>query len=186
MERKLPMTGGPLVAALLLVLVMAPGCADPDAAVINAVKAEFPQAAVGEMEKETEGGVVVYEVELVQDGKEIEVTVTSGGVIMEVEREIAQAELPPAVAAAIAKAAGGAKIEEIEREEIRAVVRDGKVVKLDKPKIVYEAEFRKAGREVEVEVAADGTILKTESEDDDDNDDDDDDDDDKDDDNDKD
>jgi uncharacterized membrane protein YkoI len=39
-------------------------------------------------------------------------------------------------------------------------------VKLDEPRITYEAEFRKDGRETEVEIAADGTVLKTETEDD--------------------
>jgi len=167
MQRNLRTITG-LSAAVLLSLALAAGCVPglPPAAA-DAVKAEFPGAVVGEMEQETEDGVAVYEVELTRGGKEMEVTVTADGTIVEVETEIAQADLPKAVAAAIAKAAGGAKLTEIEREETRAVVRDGKLVKLDKPKVTYEAEFLKDGREVEVEVAPDGKILKTETEDDD-------------------
>jgi uncharacterized membrane protein YkoI len=167
MTRAFRIMTGLLGATLLLSLGLAAGCAPslPPAAA-DAVKAAFPQARIVEVEQEKEDGVTVYEVELRQDGKEVEITVSPDGVIVEVETQIPEAELPKAVAQTIAKVAGGAKVEEIEREETRAVVRDGKVVKLDEPRITYEAEFRKDGRETEVEIAADGSVLKTEAEDD--------------------
>lgn len=60
-------------------------------------------------------------------------------------------DLPAAVKAAILKAAGGAKITEIERE-----TKNGKVT--------YEAEFMENGQEVEIQLAPDGTILGREIE----------------------
>ena len=158
---------GPLAATLLLSLALVTGCAPglPPAAA-DAVGAAFPQATIGEMAQETENGLAVYEVELEQGDKEMEVTLTADGTILEVETQVTEADLPKAVASAISKAAGDAKVTKIEREETRAVVRDGKVVKLDKPRITYEAEFLKDGRKTEVEVAADGTVLETETEDD--------------------
>ena len=162
--------GGLLAVALLFSLGMTAGCAAEkhpilSSAAVESIKAAFPNATIGEVEAEKEDGLDLLEVELTLDGKEIEVTVSPDGVIVEVETEVAMKDLPKAVADAIAKAAAGAKVEEIEREETRAVVRDGKLVKLDQPKITYEAEFLKDGKEVEVEVAADGTILSTETED---------------------
>ena len=86
------------------------------------------------------------------------------------DEEVTIEQVPGAVKATILKEAAGAKITEIERE-----TRGGKVV--------YEAEFVKDGKEIEITVAADGTLLSRQVDDDDDEDDDDDDDEDDDDDN---
>jgi len=160
--------GGLLAVALLFSLGMTAGCAEKhpvlSSAAVDSLKAAFPKAEIGEAEAEKEDGLDLFEAELTLDGKEIEVLVSPDGVIVEVETEVAMKDLPKAVADAIAKAAAGAKVEEIEREETRAVVRDGKLVKLAQPKITYEAEFVKGDKEVEVEVAADGTVLSTKTE----------------------
>ena len=126
-----------------------------------AIKKAFPKATIDEVEREKEG-VVLYEVELKQDGKEVEVEVSPDGQIVEVSREIAKGDLPKAVAKTLAKLAGGAKIREIEKEEIHAVV---KLVKLRKPLVVYEAEFVRNGKEVEVKIAEDGRLVGKEVED---------------------
>lgn len=166
-------TAGMLAVTLILSLGLSAGCVAKKhpilpAAVVDSLEAAFPKATIGEVELEKEGGLYLYEVELTQNGQETEVTVSPEGVIVEVEAELAMKDLPKAVADAITKAAGGAKIEEIEREEIRAVVRDGKLVKLEKPTITYEAEFRKGDKEIEIHLAPDGKILKAETEEDDD------------------
>jgi hypothetical protein len=62
-------------------------------------------------------------------------------------------DLPAAVKATILKEANGATIKEIEREKGK----DGK--------IVYEAEWIENGKEVEITVAEDGTLLEREEED---------------------
>ncbi|MFH1732369.1 MAG: hypothetical protein ABIF82_12065, partial [Planctomycetota bacterium] len=72
------------------------------------------------------------------------------------------------------KAAPGATIKEVERKEIRAALKAGKVVKLAKPEVVYEVEVVKDGKEMEIEllIAPDGTLIGKDQDDDDDDDDD--------------
>ena len=81
----------------------------------------------------------------------------------EQEREVTIDEVPAAVRDTILAEAGDNKIEEIEEETENGVV-------------TYEAEWHEGGKEVEIKVAADGTLLKKEIDDDDDDADDDDDD----------
>ena len=77
------------------------------------------------------------------------------------EKEVTIDQVPAAVKATILREAAGNEIEEIEVE-----TEDGKTV--------YEAEWHEGGKEIEIEVAEDGTLLKKEIDDDDDDDDDDD------------
>lgn len=142
------------------------GPALPSAAAA-AVKKAFPKATITEVEVEREHGMKLYEVELTQDGKETEVEVSPDGVIVGVETQVAEKDLPNAVKKAIAKAAKGAKILKIEKEEVRAVV---KLVELKTPRVIYEAELAKDGKKMELEISADGTILSKEADDDDDDD----------------
>jgi len=74
------------------------------------------------------------------------------------EREVTIDQVPEAVKATILKEAAGNTIEEIEEE-----TKDGVTT--------YEAEWHEDGKEIEIKVAADGTLLKREVEDDDDDDD---------------
>ncbi|MCK4660286.1 MAG: PepSY-like domain-containing protein [Phycisphaerae bacterium] len=62
------------------------------------------------------------------------------------EEKVSLDQVPPAVKATILKEAAGAEITEIERE-----TKNGKTV--------YEAEFLRDGREIEVKVGPDGTLL---------------------------
>ena len=61
--------------------------ADLPAAVVDAVKAKFPDATLVEAEVETENGKMVYEVEIEDDGQELEVEVSADGEILEVESD---------------------------------------------------------------------------------------------------
>jgi len=63
------------------------------------------------------------------------------------EEKVTIDQVPPAVKATILREAGGNKIEEIEKE-----TKDGKTV--------YEAEWKADGKEIELTVAEDGTVLK--------------------------
>ena len=136
-------------------------------AAATAIKRAFPKATIDQVERETVRAVL-YEVELKQNRKEIEVQVTPDGRIVEVGKAVAKKDLPKAVAKTLARLAGDARIREIEREETRAVL---KLVKLKKPLVVYEAEFVRNGKEIEVRIAPDGTLLAREIEEDDDDDD---------------
>jgi len=84
-------------------------------------------------------------------------TVAPNGTVLEVETEIPLEELPEPVKAALRRAAGGARIEEVSKEVTQWVVT---LKKLDKPEISYEAEVVKNGREIELEFATDGTLLQ--------------------------
>jgi len=81
------------------------------------------------------------------------------------ERNVSIDAVPEAVKATILKEAGDNKITEIEEETKHGTT-------------IYEAEWRVDGKEVEIKVAADGTLLKKEIEDEDEHEGDDDDDDD--------
>lgn len=156
-------------AALMGTALLAAGAAAKDEAkakvelpeaVVKALAAAFPNATIDEVEAGEENGLKIFEVELKAGGAEIEVDVAPDGTILEIETEIALKDVPAAAAAVIAKAAEGAKIDEVCKEEALAEVKDGKIVKLAAPKITYEAELKKGDLKGEIEVAADGTIVE--------------------------
>lgn len=74
------------------------------------------------------------------------------------EEKVKLGDCPEAVQKTIKEKANGGTIVEVEKE----TKKDGTVV--------YEAEIKKDGKEIEVVVAADGTLIKVEQEDDDDDD----------------
>ena len=134
---------------------------------VRAVAARvFPHGARIEYEKAM---VVVYEIEARVDGQEKEISVLTTGEILgredddeddyeddsDDEEEISLDEVPAAARATILAEAKGAQVTEVERETRR----DGR--------IVYEVEWTVNGQEVEVKVAPDGTLLRTNRDDDD-------------------
>jgi uncharacterized membrane protein YkoI len=147
------------------------------AAVQATIQAEAQGGTIKEIERETENGKTVYEAEVIINGQEVEIEVASDGTLLgkevedmdddedgddddedvddddEDEEEVTLDEAPAAVQATILKHAQGGTIEEIERE-----TEDGQVV--------YEAEVEINGKEYEIEVAADGTLLEIEEDDD--------------------
>jgi len=116
----------------------------------------YPNAEIEEAKVEKEG-LKVYEVELEQNGREVEVMLAPDGTLMEVETEMTVQELPELVAKAIENAAEGAIVNEVSKETTYAVV---KLVELAQPQTSYEAELSREGAECEIEVAEDGTILE--------------------------
>ena len=53
-----------------------------------------------------------------------------------------------------------AKVKRVEKVRIEAVVNQGELVELSRPRILYEAELHKGEMRAEVEVAKDGTLLQ--------------------------
>jgi hypothetical protein len=95
--------------ALSLVLPIAP-CAlqaqerdvkikDAPTAVIQSVSTRFPDAKIAGVSMDTEEGKQIYEVTLKQRGRNIDVITTPEGKLTLIEKEIARADLPAAVAA---------------------------------------------------------------------------------------
>jgi hypothetical protein len=70
-------------------------------AVKDAVKGRFPGAEVTGVEKETENGNAVYDIELKHKGSKYEVEVRWDGAILVIEKEVAAKDLPEAVAKAL-------------------------------------------------------------------------------------
>ena len=132
----------------------------PDAvkAVINA---EYPGAEIEEAEVEKEC-VKIYEVELEIGKQDVELEISADGKIVEKEIELSLSEVPAGVKAAIEGACEGGEIEEVRKEVTYWVVT---LKKLETPETTYEAEVVKDGKEMEIELAADGTVLKQEVED---------------------
>ena len=60
---------------------------DVPEAVLAAAKKAVPGIKISSVEKETEGGEVIYDVEGVVDGKEYEVEVSAAGKVLEIEEE---------------------------------------------------------------------------------------------------
>jgi len=128
------------------------------AAVEAAVKALFPNAVIEKSEKEEEK-VEMYEVNVKDAGKESDITLAADGTVAEVESAEDINAVPAAVAQTI-KAQDG-KVSKVEKIVEYAQL---KLVKLDTLITTYEAKITKGGKESEIKIAADGTILKQETE----------------------
>lgn len=164
-SKYLKMTGIVLLVAAVCTIVYAERQETlklPDA-VVEAVDQIAPDAVIEEAEFE-EVELDIYEVELAGG---IEVMVAPDGVVVAVETADTLENLPQAVADAIKALAGDASVEEIEKKVTYAEVQ---IVELETPVTTYEAEFVKDGREIEVELSADGKVLSLEEEGDDDDD----------------
>ncbi len=150
------------------------------AAVKATLLAEAKGGVIREIEVDTEDGQTVYEAEVIIDGIEVDIQVAADGRLLGKETEDADDDedgddddadddtddededgdeelvsidaIPAAVKATIIAQAGGRKIQEIVKEN-----EDGQVV--------YEAEVIVDGKEVNIKVSPDGTLLGTEADD---------------------
>jgi hypothetical protein len=98
--------------------------------------------------KDVSGGKTTYEIELVTTSGSKDVTFSPLGDILEIEQQVDAAALPPAVAAAFSKAAGGGKLGKVE-----SLTRQGQLV-------AYESTIEKGGRHHELAFRPDGTAVK--------------------------
>jgi len=135
-----------------------------------AVKATLQQAAgtgsIQEIEKEASG---IYSADVLKDGQKFDVEIAADGKLIKNEADeddqgneakeadkeneevvMALNDIPAAVAQTIKREAGSGTIGKIEKDE-----EDGKVE--------YSAEITKDGKKMEIDVAADGKLIKTEA-----------------------
>ncbi|HJQ97449.1 MAG TPA: hypothetical protein VJ826_03990 [Candidatus Polarisedimenticolaceae bacterium] len=125
----------------------------PPAPVVEALHKRFPGATIEKWSKENEHGVVLYDVEFLQDGHKLEADVKQDGTIDNWEREIPESELPEAARAGALAAHPGAKILQVMACTRVAGGRDeleGYEILLQPPK----------GKKAEVTVAPDGKVLE--------------------------
>ena len=99
----------------------------------------------------------MFKVEVKEGDKETDVKVAKDGTVMEVESEETIETVPAAVAATIK--AQNAELKEVDKEVEYAKLQ---VVVLDTPITTYSAEIIKDGKKIELEIAADGTIIEQE------------------------
>jgi uncharacterized membrane protein YkoI len=131
-------------------------------AVEEAVEVNFPGAEIDSVEVVEEEGITLYDIEFKEDRGEIEVA--ADGTVIDVATIITMEELPEAAAKAIQAAAEGARIDRIEKSEVRSEIKkEGETIviaKLDIPRYVYEAELTKDDQMGEIAVDADGNIVE--------------------------
>jgi hypothetical protein len=70
-------------------------------AVEAAFKAAYPSATINNVSKEKEGGQEIYEVESVDRGLHRDLNYKADGTVVDMEEEVAEADFPASVAAAI-------------------------------------------------------------------------------------
>ena len=128
------------------------------AAVAKAVKDNRPNAMIDKLEVEKEDGVTLYDIEFKAGKGEIEVA--EDGSVIDIATIVKSRDVPKAALAAIHKGAVGATIKQLEKSEVRAEVKDGKVVKFASPKYIYEAELAKGNKRAEIQVAPDGQVIE--------------------------
>jgi len=128
-------------------------------AVAQVVTDKFPEAQIEKTEVEEKAGLTLYDIEFKEGKGEIELT--SEGDIIDISTIITMEELPEAAAKAIQKAAEGVTTKQLEKAEVWAEIsKDGKLVKFENPKYVYEAELVKDNVKGEITVATDGTVVE--------------------------
>ena len=97
---------GMTVAALFMLAVIAQAEEDKakkisldqaPKAVRDAINNRFPDAEVSSIEKENEGGKVVFDVELKHKGRKYEMDIEEDGTIIEIEKEVALKDVPKAL-----------------------------------------------------------------------------------------
>jgi hypothetical protein len=122
-------------------------------AVKAAVEGRFPGAKVTSVEKETEDGKVVYDIELTHEGRKYEMDIKEDGTILEIEKQVDAKDLPEAVTKALDAKYPKATIKEI--MEVNKVM-DKKETPDHYEVVLVTAEKKK----LEVEVSLDGKNVK--------------------------
>ena len=124
--------------------------AETPPAVRKAIQAAAGDAEVTEVEKETEGGVTLYEAAWMIDGVEHEICVAESGETVETETKVAADTLPEAVRRAVAKKLPQGTMPEYERKTV----------------VLYEVEATIDGEEMEFLVDPAGRIMELEADED--------------------
>jgi hypothetical protein len=120
----------------------------PDAVQQRSKSLLEPGTTVHGCVKDVSGGKTTYEMELITPQGSKDVTFSPAGDILEIEQQVDPATLPPPVAAAFAKAAGGGKLGKVE-----SLTRHGQL-------IAYESTVVKGSRHRELAFRPDGTPMK--------------------------
>jgi uncharacterized membrane protein YkoI len=120
-------------------------------AVLDAVKAKFPDVKLSEASKEKEDGKTIYELAFTYKDYKYEVEFEEDGTIIAIDKQIEAKELPKAVAKALEE-----KYPKATYKVIEEVTKKDKIA-------YYEVELVTADKKgIEVEIDPSGKILKEE------------------------
>jgi uncharacterized membrane protein YkoI len=123
-----------------------------------AIDGRFPGAELTSVEKESENGQIVFDVELKHEGRKYEMDIKEDGTIMEIEKEIALKDVPKTITQAVQTKYADAVIKE--------VMEVNKVKDKKETPIHYEVTIQTADKKTkEVIVSLDGKTVKAEGED---------------------
>jgi uncharacterized membrane protein YkoI len=131
---------------------------DVPAAVRSTIEKQAAGRKVADIDKETWKNKTVYEVEFDQTGRNEQIHIAEDGTIVKADKPATSGakgllmgtqlnDTPPAVQKTIQREANGLEIADIDKER-----RSGRTI--------YEVEFKNPGRNIEIHVAEDGTIVK--------------------------
>jgi uncharacterized membrane protein YkoI len=126
------------------------------AAVMDAIRIACPNCEISSATREVENGVTIYDIEFKTGQGELDVA--EDGSVIDRETVVSLVDIPPAALAAIQKAGG--KITQIVKDEVRAELKDGNIIKLDTPRYLYEADLAKGNQVAEIQVSAEGEVIE--------------------------
>lgn len=127
-------------------------------AVKQAIKDNCPNCAIAKATREVENGVTIYDIEFKTGQGEMDVA--EDGTVVDRETVVQTKDTPRPALEAIRKGAAGGKITQIAKDEIRAELKDGTVIKLATPKYMYEADLIKGKQVAEIQVSPEGQITE--------------------------
>jgi uncharacterized membrane protein YkoI len=123
--------------------------ADLPATAQQVVKRHVTPDQITKLSQENENGRTVFDVEFTKADKHGELALAADGTILSTEEQVADKDLPAAVRKTAQEQSAGGKI-----SMIMKVIEDGQTQ--------YEAVITKDGKEVEIEIATDGKLIKPE------------------------
>jgi len=127
-------------------------------AVKQAIKDNCPNCTIAKATREVENLVTIYDIEFKTGQGEMDVA--EDGTVIDRETAVQTKDTPAPVLEAIRKGAAGGKITQIAKDEIRAELKDGNVIKLATPKYRYEADLIKGRQVAEIQVSPEGQVTE--------------------------
>jgi hypothetical protein len=115
-------------------------------AVAKTFKAEFPKGEIANAVAEKKEGVDAYDIQFKEGGLDRETNIAADGTLLTVAALVDDKQVPDAALKAIQAAAEGGKIRQITKIESRYDCKDGKITKLAKAKVNFEADLTKSDK----------------------------------------
>jgi hypothetical protein len=103
---------------------------------------------------------MVWDIEFRDGRKHKETDIAEDGTMLEVSEQVTQKSVPAEALKSIKKAAEGGKVKQTDKVAISYEIKDGKLIKLDKPRTQYEASITKGEQTEDVIVDEHGKVIE--------------------------